>query len=157
MSEPRSTRVMVGDDPRARRRTIRYVAAAASAVTAILYFAIGIGVLKVVDGVSADAPSLLAFGAPAGAAFVLGAVLLVALDRRILWVLGAVLQVLVIVVYIAVSAQRTPPFETWGILIKVLQAAILAALVYLVLDTPARGVSPSASGRSGIPRQTKRD
>lgn len=157
MGEPRSTRAIVGDDPHARRRTIRYVAAAASAVTAILYFAIGVGVLKVVDEVSADAPSMLAFGAPAGAAFVVGAVLLAAVDRRILWVLGAVLQVLVIVMYIVVSAQRTPPFETWGILIKVLQAAILAALVYLVLDTPVRAVSPTASDGAGIPQQTKRD
>ena len=150
MGEPRPTRVMAGDDRQARRRTIRHVAAAASAVTAILYFAIGVGVLKVVDEVSAAAPSMLAFGAPAGAAFLLGAVLLVAVDRRILWVLGAVLQVLVIVMYIAVSAQRTPPFETWGILIKILQAAILAALLYLILDTPARDEAP-------LPPQTKRD
>lgn len=39
---------------------------------------------------------------------------------------------------VAVSTNRTPPFEQWGILIKVLQAAILAALTYLVVRQPVR-------------------
>jgi peptidoglycan/LPS O-acetylase OafA/YrhL len=157
MPESSRTRTTVRDDSRLRRRTIRYAAAAASAATALLYFGIGAGVLKVVDVDTPDAPGMFEFGVLAGAMFVLGAILLVAFDRRFLWVLGAVLQAGVIVMYVVVSAQRTPPFETWGFLIKVLQAAILAVLVYLVLDTPARAVSPSASDQAGIPQQTKRD
>jgi hypothetical protein len=43
----------------------------------------------------------------------------------------------VIVMYVVVAPQRTPSFEVWGILIKVLQATILAALTYLVLKSPA--------------------
>ena len=119
-----------------RRRPVRYVAAMASAATALLYFGIGIGVLKVVDVASPAAPDMFAFGAPAGAAFALGALLLVAFDRRLLWVLGAILQVGVIVMYVAIADRRTPPFEVWGILIKLFQAAILAALVYLVARPP---------------------
>lgn len=121
-----------------RRRAVRYVAAAASAATALLYFGIGVGILKVVDVVSSAAPDLFAFGAPAGAAFALGAILLLAFDRRLLWILGAILQVAVIVMYVAIADKRTPPFEVWGILIKLLQATILAALLYLVARSPER-------------------
>ena len=145
MTGPLRTRTLARGDPQARRRTIRYIAAAASAATALLYFAIGAGVLTVVDEVSPETPSMFEFGFMAGLPFVVGAVLLVAFDRRFLWVLGAVLQVGVIVMYIAIASQRTPPFETWGILIKVLQATILAALVYLVFETSARGAERSAS------------
>jgi len=127
-----------GLEDEARRRTIRRVAAAASAATAALYFGIGLGVLTVVAEVSPAAPSMFDFGMPAGAAFLLGAVLLFAVDQRLLWLLGAILQVGVIVMYIAIAPQRTPSFEVWGILIKVLQATILAALVYLLLPGPDR-------------------
>ncbi|MGZ8514752.1 MAG: hypothetical protein ACXW4H_05890, partial [Candidatus Limnocylindrales bacterium] len=125
-------------DPNRRRREIRYLAAAASAATALLYFGIGAGVLKVVDKATPDAPDLATFGAAAGAAFVLGAILLLALDQRGVWLLGAIFQAVVIVMYVAVSTDRTPPFEQWGTLIKVLQAAILAALTYLVVRQPVR-------------------
>jgi hypothetical protein len=122
-----------------RRNVVRYAAAGISAATAALYFGIGIGVLEVVDEASAKADGgMLTFGAAAGSAFVLGAILLVLFDHRGLWLLGAVLQIGVLVMYVAVSPQRTPPFELWGIVIKVLQAAILVALVYLLLHVPPR-------------------
>lgn len=127
-----------------RRRQVRYLAAAAALVTAIIYGAIGLGVLSVVSETATDAPPLLMFGLSAGGAYVLGAVLLVALDRRVVWVLGAVLQVAVIVMYVAVAPQRTPPYELWGVTIKVLQALILVALVYLSISPPI----PSASQRT---------
>lgn len=120
-----------------RRKIVRYVAAAASAATALLYFGIGAGVLKVTDETAADAPSLFEFGAMAGAAFAVGVVLLLALDHRGLWLLGALLQVGVLVMYVVVSPQRTPPFEVWGLLIKACQVVILAALAYLVIRAPA--------------------
>jgi hypothetical protein len=125
-------------DPDRRRRQIRYAAAAASAATALLYFGIGAGMLKIGEKASTDAPDLLVFGAAAGAAFVLGTVLLLALDHRGVWLLGAILQVLAIAMYVAVSPQRTPQYEGWGILMKVLQVAILAALAYLVVRQPVR-------------------
>lgn len=121
--------------PERRRRRVRFFAAASSIATATLYFGIGAGIVKVVDA-TRDAPDLFMFGVAAGAAFALGAMLLLALDHRGLWLLGAVLQVIVIVMYVAVSPQRTPPFEPWGILIKALQAAILVALAYLVIRQP---------------------
>ena len=116
-----------------RRRTVRYLAAVASAATAALYFGIGAGALTVVDRASPNAPDLFQFGVAAGAAFVVGAILLLAFDRRLLWVLGAALQVGVIVMYVVVASERTPPFEVWGLLIKVLQVAVLIALAYLIV------------------------
>jgi hypothetical protein len=125
-------------DPVRRRRLIRYAAAAVSAATAALYFGIGVGVVKAGDVVGPDAPDLFVFGASAGGAFALGAVLLLLVDHRGLWLLGALLQVVVIAMYVAISSQRTPPFEVWGITVKLLQAVILVALVHLVLRQPVR-------------------
>lgn len=130
-----SLRVFRGDRSD-RRRMIRYTAAAASIVTALLYFGIGAGLVVVVTETRADGPGMFEFGASAGAAFVIGALLLLTLDLRILWVLGALLQVGVIVMYVAVGPQRTPPFELWGLLIKALQVVILGALLYLIVRPP---------------------
>jgi hypothetical protein len=121
-----------------RRHQVRYLAAAAALLTATIYALIGLGVLSVVSETATDAPPLLTFGLSAGAAYLLGAVLLLAIDRRIAWVLGAILQIGVIVMYIAVAPNRTPPYELWGITIKVLQALLLVALVYLSIRPPER-------------------
>ena len=94
-----------------QRRTIRYLAAAIAAVTAVMYLLIGFGVLHVVDEAAADAPPLLDFVLMAGAAFGLDALLLLTLDKRILWVLGALLQVGVIAMYVVVGQQRTPALK----------------------------------------------
>ena len=114
------------------RRTIRFAAAAFAGAMAAIYFLIGLGVLTVVEGQGTDA-SLLGFGAMAGSAFLLGAALLLATDRRWLWILGAVLQVFVVVGYFAVAADRTPAFEVWGITLRIIQVPLFAALVYLAL------------------------
>jgi hypothetical protein len=119
------------------RRTIRYAAAGLSAVMAAIYFLIGIGALHVVETHPGD-PSLLAFGLPAGGAFLLGSLLLVLFDRRELWILGAVLQVLVVLGYFAVAASRTPAFELWGITLRLIQIPLFVALVYLVMRAPGR-------------------
>jgi hypothetical protein len=120
--------------PSQRRRAIRYLAAAVSGMTAMIYFLIGFEVLPVVD--VSDGPSLLYFGIPAGLAFMLGAFLLLAYDRRALWMLGTAFQVFVILMYINVAPERTPPYEFWGILLRVAQLIILAALIYLVIRPP---------------------
>ena len=120
-----------------RRILVRRVAAGLSAVTAGLYLLVGLEILPVVETPSAAAPDMLGFGLSAGLAFAVGTGLLLLLDRRPLWVLGAILQVLVIVMYVQVAPQRTPPFETWGVVIKIIQAAILATLLYLVVRPTA--------------------
>jgi hypothetical protein len=57
-------------------------------------------------------------------------------DRRTLWILGAILQVFVIFTYFDLASQRTPAFEAWGILLRIAQAIILIALVYLETRLP---------------------
>jgi len=117
------------------RRTIRYVAATAAAAMAIIYYLIGLEVLHVVVE-PPESMSLFWFGIPAGSAFLLGAVLLVVFDRRILWILGAVLQVLVALGYLAVAADRTPAYEVWGITLRIIQVPLFAFLVYLAMRAP---------------------
>lgn len=114
-----------------QRRTIRYIAAALCAVTALLYALIGFHVVTVLDGGAEQTWGL----APA-IAYALGAVLLIAYDRRLLWILGAVLQVFVIYTYFNLASQRAPAFEVWGIVIRVIQVLILASLVYLEARLP---------------------
>jgi hypothetical protein len=121
---------------RVDRRWVRYFGAGLAAVMAAIYFLIGARVLDV-GAAGEDADFLIVFGALAGGAFLLGAVLLVATDRRWLWIVGAVFQVFVIWAYIDVSKQRTPPFELWGITLRVIQLPLLACLAYLALRPSA--------------------
>jgi hypothetical protein len=139
------------------RRTIRLGAAGLAGAMAIIYFLIGAGVLDVGRANGADAGFLVVFGASAGGAFLLGAVLLLAFDRRWLWILGTALQVFVMVGYLAISADRTPAFEIWGITLRVIQVPLLAALVYLAIR-PADEHAPQLIRRSGhrVQRQPKR-
>ena len=112
-------------------RAIRYFAALVSGLTAVIYFLIGFNVVTVVNpGVGQE------FGLYAGAAYALGTVVLVLYERRLLWVLGAILQVFVIYTYFSLASQRTPAYEFWGILIRVAQFIILIALAYLALHAP---------------------
>ena len=127
------------------RRSVRNFAAAVSAVTALLYALIGVGMLTVVEPGTSDEGDMLAFGLPAAGAFLVGALLLVLFDNRLLWLLGAILQVIVLVGYVAMAGIRTPQFEAWGILIKVTQLVLLGALAFLVLRSPQEEAEPSGT------------
>lgn len=122
-----------------RGETIRYVAAAAAALTALLYFLIGLGVLWVGDANNGQTNDIFAFGAMTGTAFAVTTVLLLRFRSRPLWVLVAALQVVVIAGYFAVSSVRTPPFEVWGLLVKACQLVVLGAVAYLAVRAPAFG------------------
>jgi ABC-type multidrug transport system fused ATPase/permease subunit len=56
---------------------------------------------------------------------------------------------LVIVMYVAVSSTRTPPFEVWGLAIKVLQVALLAVLLYLSIRPPSHAAPRRVDGGTG--------
>ncbi len=124
------------------RRTIRYGAAAIAIVMAAIYLLIGFEVLRVVNEQPAGT-DLFGFGAGAAALFGIGAILLVGLDRRPLWVVGAILQVLVAALYVAVAPSRQPSFEVWGITLRILQIPLFAALVYLALRHPSAETAAS--------------
>ena len=112
-------------------RPIAYVAAFLSVLTAIIYFLIGFNVVSVLDTATDQV-----FGFPAGLAYALGAVLLIAVNRRVVWILGAALQVFVIYMYFNVAPQRSPDYEIWGIVLRVIQMVILVTLTYLSLRAP---------------------
>ena len=114
-----------------QRRTIRYVAGVLSALTAVMYFMIGFNLVSVLD-ISTDQ----SFGIPAGIAYAFGALLLFRFDLKAFWVLGAILQVFVIFTYFSYAPERTPAFETWGILIRIAQMLILMMLAYLAFRLP---------------------
>jgi hypothetical protein len=121
------------------RSTARYIAAAAAAVTAILYFLIGFEVLWIGESASAQDAGLLGFGLTVGTVFAVAALLLLLIERRAVWVPVALLQVPVIIGYFALAGIRIPSFEIWGLTIKALQLVILVALVYLIVSRASEG------------------
>jgi hypothetical protein len=125
------------------RRRVRYAGAALAGTMALIYAGIGLGVLDV-GASDADREFLWVFGALAGSAFLLGAFLLLRFDRRWLWILGLGFQLFVFWAYIDVAKTRTPPFESWGILLRVIQVPLLAALAYLAVRPPEPVASVAA-------------
>lgn len=128
------------------RERVRYIASGLAGATAVLYFLIGLGVVRVAES-SADTPDLFEFGAMTGGAFAFGALLLAVTDRRELWVMGALLQMVVLIGYVAAADMRTPAFEFWGLAIKVFQLLLLVALTYLALRPVQRGAARRLIGR----------
>jgi hypothetical protein len=123
---------MPSPDPTAPRRrwTLRRAAAALCGVIAAIYVLIGFEVVTVVE--ETDEPAdMVVFGLGAASIFAVGAVLLVTVDRRMVWFAGAALQVMIIAMYVSVGAERTPAFEAWGLTLRVMQLVLLAALVHL--------------------------
>lgn len=125
----------------AHRSTIRHVAAAMAAIAAAIYFLIGLQAVAVIENV-ADQPD---FGIPVGIAFALAAIVLALFDNRFLWAVGAALQALIILAYFAVSGERTPPFEMWGLLIRAAQIVLLVALVLLAATPSQRHAGEAAA------------
>ena len=111
---------------------LRSAAGTLAAVVAALYLIVGFEVVRV-DGIADVEPGPAVPLVIAGVLFAALAALLFVVRRRIVWVLGAALQVLVIVGYVAISSERDPAFEPWGLTIKVLELALLVALSALAL------------------------
>jgi hypothetical protein len=96
------------------------------------------GTIQVTDPAAQAEPAPVFIPIAAAAAFVLGAILIDRFDRRIVQILGAGVQVITLIGYFAVASDRTPSYEVWGIVIKVLQVVTLAALAYLAVRAPRR-------------------
>lgn len=120
------------------RRRVRYVGATAAMAMALIYFLIGVGVLDIGGSTSGEMVDLAMFGYSAGLAFLVIGLLLLFTDRRWLWVLALVFQVFVYLIYVGTSGVRVPQFETWGITLRIIQLALVAALAYLSLRAPER-------------------
>jgi hypothetical protein len=116
------------------RTAIRHTAAVIAGAVALIYLLIGLQVVTVID-VPSDQP---AFALPAAAVFGALSVLLAISDHRVVWIASAIFVALVVVMYFGVAAQRVPQFETWGILLRVLQLPLVALLAWLGLTSPQR-------------------
>jgi hypothetical protein len=126
---------------------LRYFAAAAAGLTALLYVLIGLEVLPVGRPSDGSAPDLLAFGLMVGGMFAVAAVLLLLVSRRVVWLAVAALQLLVIVGYFALAEVRDPPFAPWGLVVKALQVVILGVVAYLALRGTRLGRTPELVAR----------
>jgi len=127
------------------RIQVRRGAALAAGAMAAIYYLIGLGVLDIGGSSSGEMVNLAVFGGGAGTAFLALGLLFLYTDRRWLWLLALLFQVWVYVVYIAASGGREPPFEIWGITLRVVQVPVLLALIYLSARRPV----PAGSVRRG--------
>jgi len=114
-----------------RLRITRYITGSLSTVTAIIYFLIGFNILVVIQSNESQL-----FGIFAGIAYAFGALVLLILRERSLWIAGAVFQIFVIYTYFSLAPQRLPEFEPWGIILRIMQVLIFVGLMYLIIRTP---------------------
>ncbi len=131
---------------RLERDRIRALGAAVSGAIALIYLLIGLGVLPIGGTTSGESVDPWVFGASAGTAFLILSLLLLRTDRRWLWVLAALAQTWVAVVYVMVSGTREPPFEVWGIVLRILQVPLLMITAYLAWRSPATTRARSSQG-----------
>jgi hypothetical protein len=114
----------------AQTALLRSVAVVLCAVCALVYFAIGLGLIYEQP---AKGIRLWVFGYSTAIVFAIGFALLLFKPGRFTWILGSAFMVLAIVAYVVVAPSREPSFEIWGIGLKVAQVAILAALLGLLI------------------------
>ena len=113
------------------RRQLRSLGALASGTMALIYYLIGLGVLGIGGTSSGESVDLWVFGFSAGSAFLIMSLLLMRTDRRWVWIVAAIVQAWVFLMYFLVSGTREPAFEVWGIALRILQVPLLVTLVYL--------------------------
>jgi hypothetical protein len=126
-----------------RRKMIRHLAAALCVIVGVLYLILFFLVADAEAGAGENTFGAYLFLA---VPYVLGASLLVAVDRRVLWAIGAAVQVVVIVLFVtfAVGSSEHPgvfeyealadlPMELWAAGITGAQVVLLALLGYLAV------------------------
>jgi hypothetical protein len=82
--------------------------------------------------------------AAAGVAFWVGAALVLLFDNRVVYLLGAAVQLAVVIGYFAIAPSREPSVEFWGLVMKAAQLVILALLLYLAVKAPWRARKASS-------------
>jgi hypothetical protein len=120
-------------------KSIMICCLAMALVAALGYFLMGIGVIHVPDQPLNDTSS--GRGAPPGfdwimfGCYVIGSLLILLRNRR-LWIAGAVLNAIPIVGFYAMWASRTDVmFSAPGLLTKIPQILLEAALIYLIVKS----------------------
>jgi hypothetical protein len=113
---------------------LRSAAAIVAALIAGVYGLIFAGVLSVGRAEAGD----LAILGVAGAVFAVLALLLWRVPSRLLWAGVGLLQLLLTAMYVAVSPERDPSFEIWGLTIRGLSLVLLGILVALLVGARRR-------------------
>jgi hypothetical protein len=128
----------------------RRLAIAAAVACAALYVLIGIGVLSVGESTQEATTDLLGFGALMGAIYGLTAVAIWLLRSRVAMALIALFQLLPLIGYVAFASYREPPFELWGVLIKVCQIVVLVGVSTLAIRASSSTISrqPTPKGHA---------
>lgn len=105
-------------------------------LAALVYFLMGAGVLQPGDLQTDEAPAGIAY--LAGACYAVGGLLILARRRR-LWVIGAAINALVIVMFIAAYAARPSVlFSVPGLVTKAAQILLEIGLIYLIVTDRQR-------------------
>jgi len=100
-------------------------------LAALVYFLMGAGVLQAGDLPADEGPAGIAYFA--GACYVVGGLLILA-GKRWLWVIGAVINGLVIVMFMAAYASRPAVlFSAPGLATKSAQILLEIGLIYLIV------------------------
>jgi hypothetical protein len=127
-----------------------WVTAAVALAAALVYLLIGLEVVYIGEARDGAAGDILGFGLSSAAAYVGVALVALFVHRRWALVAASVFVALTIGMYFAVSGVREPPFEIWGLLVKVLQVVVLGGLIALAVRGRAATSAidrPAAAGR----------
>lgn len=119
------------------REAVNWEVVGLSGLPALLYLLIGANVVSLGEITREEQRAV---GLPATAVFAGGAIVAATWHERWLWIVGAVGLAAIIVMYFSLASQREPPYEMWGIMIRVAQRPLLAGLVYLAITSPIVGV-----------------
>jgi hypothetical protein len=113
--------------------TARLAAVLASIAAGITYLFIGLGFVSVGQSTQTATTDLFAFGLlMAGFSWVVAVLLWAFASSRPVLVGVAIVQLIALVGYVAAWSLRDPPFELWGIVIKVCQAIVLVGVIALL-------------------------
>jgi hypothetical protein len=113
----------------------RIVAALASLGAGAIYLLIGTNVVSVGRSTQEATTDLLAFGALMAIVSLAVAIALWLVPWSRFALIGvAIVELVALIGYVAAAGVREPPFDLWGVLIKVLQATVLVATVYLFAE-----------------------
>jgi hypothetical protein len=136
---------MIAVDKRtAYRIRILWLAVALAAVVAASYILIGLHLLAVGDLQTADRPATIIY--VAAGSYLLGG-LLILLRRRWLWIVGAVINALVMLVFVSAYLERPAVlFSPGGLLSKAAQLLLEAGLIYLIVTDWRRARRQQAAG-----------
>ena len=113
----------------------RIVAVFASLGAGVIYLLIGTNVVSVGRSTQEATTDLFAFGALMAIVSLAVALAVWLVPWSRLALIGvAIVELVALIGYVAAAGVREPPFDLWGVLIKVFQATVLVATVYLFAE-----------------------